>query len=216
MALPPALATIRSRPAKAITRQEMFTLLYNALKAINQLPVGTAGTSLSAFSDSNENRFLGQGRRDAADGNRNHRQAAAASCHRWTPPPGRTWRSYCIICYQNRNKLARIPKNKGVFEENRVGGRTLFRAKRSKIKVTAERNKEFHEADAVPPPPPKIPPRLNIYAGFFLFPITCILYSPSRRPKHTPTVKINKSSQLRIFYLLLLFSFLLGLYRYDC
>ncbi len=39
-------------PDKEIARQEMFTLLYNALKAIGQLPQGTSGKTLSDFSDS--------------------------------------------------------------------------------------------------------------------------------------------------------------------
>jgi len=38
-------------PDKKITRQEMFTMLYNALKAIGELPAGTSGKQLSAFSD---------------------------------------------------------------------------------------------------------------------------------------------------------------------
>ncbi len=38
-------------PDKEITRQEMFTLLYNALKVIGELPKGTSGKQLSAFSD---------------------------------------------------------------------------------------------------------------------------------------------------------------------
>ncbi len=41
-------------PGKEITRQEMFTLLYNALKAIGQLPEGNTGKSLSAFSDAGQ------------------------------------------------------------------------------------------------------------------------------------------------------------------
>ena len=41
-------------PGKGITRQEMFALLYNALKVIGQLPEGTAGKSLSAFSDADK------------------------------------------------------------------------------------------------------------------------------------------------------------------
>ena len=36
---------------KEITRQEMFTLLYNALKVIRRLPEGTAGKPLSSFAD---------------------------------------------------------------------------------------------------------------------------------------------------------------------
>jgi hypothetical protein len=40
-------------PGKEITRQEMFTLLYNVLKAIGQLPPGDCGKTLSDFSDSN-------------------------------------------------------------------------------------------------------------------------------------------------------------------
>ena len=38
-------------PGKEITRQEMFTLLYNALKVIGQLPQGDSGKSLSNFTD---------------------------------------------------------------------------------------------------------------------------------------------------------------------
>jgi len=38
-------------PDKEITRQEMFTLLYNALEVIDRLPEGTSGKPLSTFSD---------------------------------------------------------------------------------------------------------------------------------------------------------------------
>lgn len=45
-------------PGKEITRQEMFTLLYNALKVIdrlpNRLPSGSSGKSLDDFTDANE------------------------------------------------------------------------------------------------------------------------------------------------------------------
>ena len=41
-------------PGKEITRQEMFTLLYNALKAIGRLPEGKAGKDLAAFSDAGD------------------------------------------------------------------------------------------------------------------------------------------------------------------
>jgi len=41
-------------PGREITRQEMFTLLYNALKAIGRLPRGNAGKPLSTFSDADE------------------------------------------------------------------------------------------------------------------------------------------------------------------
>ncbi len=41
-------------PEKEITRQEMFTLLYNALKVINRLPQGDTGKPLSAFSDAGQ------------------------------------------------------------------------------------------------------------------------------------------------------------------
>jgi len=40
-------------PDKAITREEMFTLLYNTLKTLNKLPVGT-GKELNTFGDSSE------------------------------------------------------------------------------------------------------------------------------------------------------------------
>ncbi|NLK72438.1 MAG: S-layer homology domain-containing protein, partial [Clostridiales bacterium] len=40
-------------PGKEITRQEMFTILYNALKVIGELPQGDSGKTLSDFSDSN-------------------------------------------------------------------------------------------------------------------------------------------------------------------
>ncbi|MED5019582.1 S-layer homology domain-containing protein [Paenibacillus chibensis] len=38
-------------PEKEITRQEMFTLLYNALKVIGKLPQGNSGKALSDFTD---------------------------------------------------------------------------------------------------------------------------------------------------------------------
>jgi uncharacterized repeat protein (TIGR02543 family) len=41
----------RFAPGKEITRQEMFTLLYNALKAIGMLPQGNSGKALSDFTD---------------------------------------------------------------------------------------------------------------------------------------------------------------------
>lgn len=41
-------------PEKEITRQEMFTLLYNALKAIGKLPQGNSGKLLSNFSDESD------------------------------------------------------------------------------------------------------------------------------------------------------------------
>lgn len=39
-------------PEQAVTRQDMFTLLYNALKAIDQLPEDDSGKTLSDFTDS--------------------------------------------------------------------------------------------------------------------------------------------------------------------
>ncbi len=39
-------------PEQAITRQDMFTLLYNVLKGINQLPAGNLGKTLNDFTDS--------------------------------------------------------------------------------------------------------------------------------------------------------------------
>ncbi|NPV92683.1 MAG: hypothetical protein HPY50_18095 [Firmicutes bacterium] len=41
----------RFAPGREITRQEMFTLLYNALKAMGQLPEGNYGKPLASFSD---------------------------------------------------------------------------------------------------------------------------------------------------------------------
>lgn len=41
-------------PAKEITRQEMFTLLYNALKVIGQLPQGDSGKTLLDFADASQ------------------------------------------------------------------------------------------------------------------------------------------------------------------
>ncbi|MDT3697824.1 MAG: InlB B-repeat-containing protein [Thermincola sp.] len=41
-------------PDKEITRQEMFTLLYNALKIIGELPEGNLGKQLSAFNDAGQ------------------------------------------------------------------------------------------------------------------------------------------------------------------
>lgn len=41
-------------PDQEITRQEMFTLLYNALKVIGKLPAGNAGKPLSGFGDAGQ------------------------------------------------------------------------------------------------------------------------------------------------------------------
>lgn len=41
-------------PGQEITRQEMFTLLYNALKVIGQLPQGDSGRTLSDFTDAGQ------------------------------------------------------------------------------------------------------------------------------------------------------------------
>ncbi|HWP80158.1 MAG TPA: S-layer homology domain-containing protein, partial [Candidatus Acidoferrum sp.] len=41
-------------PNRPITRQEMFTLLYNALDVIGKLPVGDSGKTLSSFTDASQ------------------------------------------------------------------------------------------------------------------------------------------------------------------
>ncbi|NLT58684.1 MAG: hypothetical protein GXX99_06950 [Clostridiales bacterium] len=41
-------------PGREITRQEMFTLLYNALKVIDRLPQGSSGKALSDFEDAGQ------------------------------------------------------------------------------------------------------------------------------------------------------------------
>ncbi len=41
-------------PDKEITRQEMFTLLYNALKVIGKLPTGNSGKTLGQFTDAGQ------------------------------------------------------------------------------------------------------------------------------------------------------------------
>ncbi|WP_213950676.1 chitobiase/beta-hexosaminidase C-terminal domain-containing protein [Tepidanaerobacter syntrophicus] len=41
-------------PERPITRQEMFTLLYNTLKELGELPVGTTGTTLESFRDADK------------------------------------------------------------------------------------------------------------------------------------------------------------------
>ncbi len=41
-------------PDKEITRQEMFALLYNALKVIDQIPTGDSGRTLSDFADAGQ------------------------------------------------------------------------------------------------------------------------------------------------------------------
>lgn len=44
----------RFAPEKEITRQEMFTMLYNALKVIGQLPKGDSGRTMFDYSDASE------------------------------------------------------------------------------------------------------------------------------------------------------------------
>lgn len=47
-------------PEQAVTRQEMFTLLYNALKVIDQLPEEDSGETLSNFTNSQIISFYAQ------------------------------------------------------------------------------------------------------------------------------------------------------------
>ena len=42
----------RYAPENAITRQDMFTLLYNALRVVGRLPDGDSGRVMADFSDS--------------------------------------------------------------------------------------------------------------------------------------------------------------------
>ncbi|MPM20458.1 Endo-1,4-beta-xylanase A [bioreactor metagenome] len=51
----------RFAPEQAITRQEMFTLLYNALKALDKLPSGTSGKTLADFTDASDIASWAQG-----------------------------------------------------------------------------------------------------------------------------------------------------------
>jgi hypothetical protein len=53
-------------PGNQITRQEMFTLLYNALKIIGQLPGGDSGKTLSQFTDAGQISDWAQDAHDAA------------------------------------------------------------------------------------------------------------------------------------------------------
>lgn len=41
-------------PSNQIARQEMFTLLYSALKVIGQLPQGDSGNTVPDFSDATQ------------------------------------------------------------------------------------------------------------------------------------------------------------------
>ena len=87
----------RFAPAQAITRQEMFTLLYRALKVLDQQPSGASGKTLADFSDAS----------DIAPGRRMPwpcllkpvpLPAMAGSSRRLAPQHAPRWRSCCITC----------------------------------------------------------------------------------------------------------------------
>lgn len=59
-------------PDQAVTREEMFTLLYNALNVLDRLPQADSGRKLSDFNDASQNIFLGARCPDALCGKRNH------------------------------------------------------------------------------------------------------------------------------------------------
>jgi|GEM_PF-1598477 len=54
LAIADGVGSNRFAPDRQITRQEMFTLLYNALKSIGKLPQGRSGKTLSSFGDAGQ------------------------------------------------------------------------------------------------------------------------------------------------------------------
>jgi len=95
-------------PEKEISRQEMFTPLYNALKVIGKLPEGTAGKSLTDFSDAGQvaswakdamTLFVQTGTVGGNSGKLSPPQAR---------PPERRWRRRFSTCCQNKEYGARV------------------------------------------------------------------------------------------------------------
>ena len=87
-------------PETTITRQEMFTMLYNVLKALDKLPQGDSGKTLSGFSDSGSvshwakeamTVLVKSGTVSGANGKLAPRSA----------PPGRRWRRRCITFWHS-------------------------------------------------------------------------------------------------------------------
>jgi hypothetical protein len=90
-------------PEKEITRQEMFTLLYNTLKVIGRLPQGNSGKALSDFSDTDKidswaekamESFVESGIIAGSNGRLNPKIRL--------PEP--KWPKYCIIYFQNNHE----------------------------------------------------------------------------------------------------------------
>ncbi len=73
-------------PKQAVSRQQMFTLLYNALKAVDQLPEGDSGKTLFDFADSGSVSSYAQAAmadlvKAGTDGQRNQRKTCAQRQH---------------------------------------------------------------------------------------------------------------------------------------
>ncbi len=82
---------------QAITRQEMFTLLYNALKALDKLPDGDTGRTLADFTDGGG---VADWAREAMSALVNAGTVVGSNSRliRQTDPPAPRWRRCCITC----------------------------------------------------------------------------------------------------------------------
>ncbi len=93
----------RFAPEKGITRQEMFTLLYNALRTIGQLPQGDCGKTLSDFDDAG---LIDSGQKiheDACQNRNRRRQRRKAVAGNYDDQSGIA--QIFIICWGNSELL---------------------------------------------------------------------------------------------------------------
>lgn len=101
-------------PDKAITRQEMFTLLYSALKVTGNLPQVNTDKTLSDFTDAGQisswandtmKVLTEKGTVSGSGGMSNVADVLKGSSRQPRRPPERKWRRCCITCWGNRDIL---------------------------------------------------------------------------------------------------------------
>ena len=90
-------------PEKQITRQEMFTLLYNTLKVIGQLPEGTgkASGALTGYSDADS---VASWAKDAAETLAGCGESSAGATENWSPKNTTTRAEMAQVLYNLLSK----------------------------------------------------------------------------------------------------------------
>ncbi|MGI6667229.1 MAG: S-layer homology domain-containing protein [Bacillota bacterium] len=112
-------------PGKEITRQEMFTLLYNTLKIIGRLPQGDSGKTLLDFSDASEIASWAEEAMSYSRRDRHSRRLRRQDSLRPAQRPALRWRRRFTTCWESNeqpNTRNQIPRTEypELNTENRI------------------------------------------------------------------------------------------------